>query len=101
MTAQINRRKALTIVAAVPAAVALAAVPVLAGEDAAARVEHHTRELEKAMRDLYGREVEVLRFEPTDGMVACVMVAANGGGNAHPRKNSRWLFAGQEDWRIS
>ena len=30
----INRRKALTIVAAVPAAVALAAVPVLAGEDA-------------------------------------------------------------------
>ena len=65
--------------------------------DASARVEHHSRELEKAMRDLYGLEVEVLRFEPTDGMVACVMVAANGRGTARPAANSRWLYVGSED----
>ena len=94
MTHIIDRRKALTAVAVVPAAAVLAAVPVLAGEDAAARVEHHTRELRKAMRDLYGREVEVLRFEPERGMVPCVFVVANGGGTAHPAKNSRWLYAG-------
>ena len=29
---------------------------------------HHTRELEKAMRDLYGtKKVAVLRFEPSEG----------------------------------
>ena len=64
--------------------------------DASARVEHHTRELEKAMRDLYGREVQMLRFEPTDGMVACVMVAANGGETARPAANSKWLYVGQD-----
>ncbi len=64
--------------------------------DASARVEYHATELEKAMRDLYGREVEVLRFEPDKGMVACVMVAANGGATARPAANSKWLYIGQE-----
>ena len=63
---------------------AVAAVPALAlgASDAAERVEHHTRELEQAMRELYGREVEVLGFEPGKGMKACVMVAANGGATS-------------------
>jgi len=87
-----NRRRALAVVASVPAAAVLGFVPA----DAAARVEHHTRELEKAMLDLYGLEVEVLRFEPTDGMVACVMVAANGGATARPAANSKWLYAGRD-----
>ncbi len=78
-------------------AAAVAAIPALAlCGDAAARVEHRTRELEKAMGDLYGREVEMLRFEPGDGMVACVMVAANGGATVRPRANSKWLYVGQE-----
>ena len=97
MTHIIDRRKALTFAAAAALSTsALASV----GEDAAARVEYHTRELEKAMRDLYGREVEVLRFEPIDGMVACVLVAANGRGNARPAAYSRWLYVGSADKRI-
>ena len=77
-----NRRRALAVVASVPAAAVLGFVPA----DAAARVEHHTRELEKAMLDLYG----------PDGMVACVMVAANGGATARPAANSKWLYAGRD-----
>ena len=71
----LSRRSVTTGLAA-----AIPAIGLCAGlkSDARARVEHHTRELEKAMRDLYGREVKVVKFEPTDGMVACVMVAANG-----------------------
>ena len=93
----LSRRSVTTGLAA--AVTAIPAVGLCAGlkTDAAARIEHHTGELKKAMRDLYGREVEVLRFEPTDGMVACVMVAANGRGTAQPAANSRWLYVGSED----
>ena len=89
----VTRRSVMADSAAV-----VAAIPALAlcASDAAARVEHHTRELEQAMRDLYGREVEMLRFEPGGGMVACVMVVANGGATAHPRANSKWLYVGRE-----
>jgi hypothetical protein len=91
--ANLTRRSVMAGSAAV-----VAAIPTLAicASDAAARVEHHTRELEQAMRDLYGREVQMLRFEPTEGMTACVMVAANGGATARPRANSKWLYVGQE-----
>jgi len=41
------------------------------------RIRHHTRELEKAMRDHYGVEVETLRFEATGGMKPCVFVVAH------------------------
>lgn len=78
-------------------AAALTAIPAVGfsfNSNAAARVEHHTRELEKAMRDLYGSEVEVLRFEPDKGMVPCVLVAANGGGTARPAANTKWLYVG-------
>ena len=92
----VNRRTALAGLAAVPVAAAVGLCSDLKS-DAATRIEHHTRELEKAMHDLYGREVEVLRFEPTDGMVACVMVAANGGATARPAINSRWLYVGEND----
>jgi hypothetical protein len=93
----INRRRALTVVAAVPAAAGQSAVGLcsdLKGSDAAARVEHHAHELGKAMRDLYGLGVEVLRLDPTDGLAACVLVAANGGGTTRPAANSRWLYVG-------
>ena len=92
----LSRRSVTTGLAA--AVMAIPAVGLCASRksDATARVEHHTRELEKAMRDLYGLEVEVLRFEPTDGMVACVLVAANGGETARPAANSRWLCVGQD-----
>ena len=92
----LSRRSVTTGLAAAVAAVPAVSISAGLKSDAAARVEHHTRELEKAMRDPYGREVEVLRFEPQDGMVACVMVAANGGATARPAANSKWLYVGQE-----
>jgi len=92
----LSRRSVTTGLAA-----AVTALPAGFKSDAAARVEHHTRELKKAMRDLYGLEVEVLRFEPKDGMVACVVVAANGGATARPAANSKWLYVGDHEGRIA
>jgi hypothetical protein len=74
----LNRRTALVGLAAVPVA---SAVPAFAANDAAARIKHHTQELDKAMR------------EPSDDLVACVCLFANGKGTARPA-NSRWLFMG-------
>jgi hypothetical protein len=95
----INRRKALAVVAAVPAAAAITAIPVLglrAESNAETRIKHHTAELERAMLEKYGRKVEVLRFEPSGGIAAVIMLAANGKGTARPAKNSRWLYIGQD-----
>jgi hypothetical protein len=92
----VTRRSVMAGSAAVVAAVPAAGLCIGLTNDAALRVEHHTRELERAMRELYGREVEMLRFEPTDGMAASVVVVANVGGTARPRANSKWLYVGQE-----
>ena len=97
----IDRRILLTRGAAVVGAAAVTAIPAVGlyarlKSDASVRVEHHTRELEKAMRDLYGRHVQVLRFEPDKHMPAWVLVSANGGGAAR-RAASKWLYVGQED----
>jgi hypothetical protein len=57
-------------VAAIPALVL--SVPAMSPH---ARVEFHTRELEKAMREIYGtKEVVVLRSEPDEGGNPFVMV---------------------------
>jgi hypothetical protein len=41
------------------------------------RIKHHTRELEKAMRDRYGVEVQVLTFDDSAGMKPSVFVVAH------------------------
>jgi len=60
-------------------AAAVAAVPAMAPAwpDPMARIKHHTAELEKALRDAYGVEVAVLRYEKTDDCKPLVMVVAH------------------------
>ena len=78
---------------------ALAAVTVLPiglASNARARIEHHSRELERAMRELYG-SAETLAFEPTRGMRPVVMVIGQtDGGSARRAPNSKWLYVGQD-----
>ena len=64
-------------------AAALAAIPSVGlcngvETDALERIKHHTRELEKAMRDCYGVDVESRSYAPTKtGMKACIFVIAH------------------------
>ena len=48
-------------------AAAVAAIPTIAiaRPDPIARIKHHTAELERAMREAYGVEVDVLSYEKT------------------------------------
>ena len=59
-------------------AAAVTAIPALGlaiASDPRARVEHHARKLEKAMREIYGtKEVAVIRYEPSEGGNPFVMV---------------------------
>ena len=64
----LSRRSITTGIATAAAAIPALGLAIATRSDAAERVKHHTRELEKAMRDLYGtKKVAVLRFEPSEG----------------------------------
>ncbi len=93
----LSRRSVIAGSAAVVTAIPAAGLAASLQGNARARVEHHTRELEKAMRDLYGLEVQVLRFEPDKHMPAWVLISANGGRAARRAANSKRLYVGQED----
>ena len=70
----LSRRSVTTgMVAAVTAIPAL----VVARSDPLERVKHHTRELEEAMREAYGVEVETIAFHKTDDMKRMVFVVAH------------------------
>ena len=51
--------------------------------NARARIDYHTRELEKAMRDLYG-DAETLTFGPTKGMRPLIAVFGQKGRQDKP-----------------
>jgi hypothetical protein len=71
----LSRRSVTTgIVAAVTAIPALA-LPVVARSNPFERIKNHTRELEEAMREAYGVEVETLTFAKTDDMKPTVFVS--------------------------
>jgi hypothetical protein len=93
----LSRRSVIAGSAAVVTAIPAVGLYAHRKSDASARVEHHTRELEKAMRDLYDLEVQVLRFGPDKHMPAWVLVSANGGGAARRAANSKWLYVGEQD----
>ena len=59
-------------------AAALAAIPSVGLKGMLRADKHHTRELEKAMRDCYGVDVESRSYAPTKtGMKACIFVIAH------------------------
>jgi hypothetical protein len=60
-------------VAAIPAVGLCAALK----SNAKARIEYHTRELEKAMREAYGVEVDARIWDGTDGAKPIVLVVAH------------------------
>ena len=70
----LSRRNVLT-----GSVAALAAIPVtaIAARDPIARIKHHTAELQRAMREAYGAEVDVLSYEKTKEMKPLVMVVAH------------------------
>jgi hypothetical protein len=75
MTKLLSRRSVTTGLAAAAAAIPALGLAIATRGDPVERIKHHTRELEKAMRELYGtKEVAVLRFEPSEGGNPLVMV---------------------------
>ena len=83
------------VVTALPAVGLCKGAAVAASDDTETRIKYHTRELERAMYERYGRAVEILRFEPLDGMVASILLAANGRAIARPAARSKWLYVGE------
>jgi hypothetical protein len=68
MTKLLSRRSITTGIAAAAAAIPAVGLAIATRGDPVERVMHHTRELENAMRELYGTtKVAVLRFEPSEG----------------------------------
>lgn len=53
------------------------ALPVVARSGPFERIRHHTRELEEAMREAYGVEVETLTFPKTDDGKPIILVVAH------------------------
>ena len=70
----LTRRSVATGIAAACVAIPTVAI---ARPDPFARIKHHTAELEKAMRDAYGAEVDVLSYAKTKDMKPLVMVVAH------------------------
>ena len=71
----LSRRSVTTGLAAVVTAIPVVGSSVALG-DAREWIKHHTRELERAMRDYYGVEVETLSYEPTETMRPIIFIAA-------------------------
>jgi hypothetical protein len=72
-----SRRSVATGLAAAVTAIPVLGFAISPKRDALEQIKHHTRELEKAMRDCYGVEVETLTYKATAEMKPLIMVVAH------------------------
>ena len=77
---QVSRRSVATGLADAVTAIPAAGLRIGLKNNARARIEHHAREMEKAMCELYGVEVETINWIGRPGAKPMVLVVAHVGG---------------------
>jgi hypothetical protein len=72
-----NRRSVTAGLAAAVTTIPALGLAIAARSDPLERIKHHTRELERAMRDCYGVEVQTLTFDKQGDAKPCVFAVAH------------------------